>query len=68
MNNTKFILGVVIMITLGTTAIITIPGLVQSANALKACGSGNTTRSPSDENNKAPPAITGDNVLRSVVD
>jgi hypothetical protein len=62
MNNTKFILGVVIMITLGTTAIITIPGLVQSANALKACGSGNTTRSPSDENNKAPPAITGDNV------
>jgi hypothetical protein len=62
MNNTKFILGVIIMITLGTTAIITTPGLFESANALKACGSGNTTHSPSSDNKKAPPAITGDNV------
>src|SRR6478672_10976509 len=59
MNNTKFILGVIIMITLGTTAT---PGLFESANALKACGSGNTTHSPSSDNKKAPPAITGDNV------
>jgi hypothetical protein len=28
------------MITLGITAIITTPGLFESANALKACGSG----------------------------
>ena len=50
------------MITLGITAIMTTPGLVQSTNALKACGNGNTTHSPSSDNKKAPPAITGDNV------
>ena len=55
MNNTKFILGVIIMITLGTTAIMTTPGIMfESANALKACGSGNTTHSPSSDNKKAP--------------
>ena len=62
MNNTKFILGAIIMITLGTTAIMTTLGFFESANALKACGSGNTTHSPSSDNKKAPPAITGDNV------
>jgi hypothetical protein len=62
MNNTKFISGVIIMMTLGMTAIITTPGLVQSTNALKACGNGNTTHSPGSDNKKAPPAITGDNV------
>ena len=43
-------------------SIMTTPGLFESANALKACGSGNTTHSPSSDNKKAPPAITGDNV------
>ena len=50
------------MITLGITAIMKTPGLVQSTNALKACGNGNTTHSPSSDNKKTPPAITGDNV------
>jgi hypothetical protein len=64
MNKTKFILGVVIMITLGTTPITTTPGLLESANALKACGGGDSSNNGGGEFNKkdAPPAITGDNV------
>jgi len=45
MNNTKIISGVIVLIILGTTAIITTPGLFESANALKPCGSGNTRHS-----------------------
>ena len=56
------IIGVMVTITLGATAIITTPGLVQSANALKACGDGNSGHSSSSDLKKAPPAITGDNV------
>lgn len=56
------IIGVMVTITLGATAFITTPGLVQSANALKACGGGNSGQSSSSDLKKAPPAITGDNV------
>ncbi len=56
------IIGVMVTITLGATAIIITPGLIQSANALKACGGGNSGRDSSSDLKKAPPAITGDNV------
>ena len=56
------IIGVMVTITLGATAIITTPGLVGWANALKACGDGDSGQSSSSDLKKAPPAITGDNV------
>ena len=62
MNNTKIISGVIVLIILGTIAIVTTPGLFESAIALKPCGSGNTSHSTSSDLKKAPPAITGDNV------
>ena len=57
-----FIIGVMVTLTLGATAIITTPGLVQSANSLKACGGGNSDHNSSSDLKKSPPAITGDNV------
>ena len=62
MTNAKIISGIIVLIILGATAVVTTPGLFGSANALKPCGSGNTSHSTSSDLKKAPPAITGDNV------
>ncbi|TLX66348.1 MAG: hypothetical protein E6K94_10635 [Thaumarchaeota archaeon] len=55
MNDRKIILGVIIMITLGTTLGATAPMLLQQAYALRESF-------PEAFSNKAPVAISGDNI------